>query len=122
MRTQQHGVADGLRDRELVRAHELDAEPACMEPPGDHKRFEQLLDEEGHALRAIVESGCQRSGGSPFEHSRRKRARTLEIERLERELEEPSTAPEVAAQPAQRMPARNLVIAVHADEKHRLSS
>ena len=99
-RAQEHRVADRLGHRDLAVARELEAALALGQPGAGLQRARQLLDEEGHALGAVVQRARQRR--------RRRRAEDLGgelrgavgAERLEHELAQGPRAAQLVAQAA----------------------
>ena len=75
----------------------------------------QLRHEERHAVGAIEDRVAQAGRGRRPEHVLEQRRRGGGVERFDRDLAQPAVAPQLAAQPPDRMAAGNVVAAVGAD-------
>ena len=106
-RADQDGVADGVRERDVAAAR-----------AGQGERRGELLDEERHALGAILDRPGQRRRGRAAERLRKQRRGVLELERRERQLAEMAAAAQLVAQAAHAMVARQAVRAICRDDEH----
>ena len=106
-RADQDGIADGVRKRDVAAAG-----------AGQGERRGELLDEERHALGAILDRPGQRRRGRAAERLRKQRGGVLELERRERQLAEMAAAAQLVAQAAHAMVARQAVGAVCRDDEH----
>ena len=115
---EQHRVADGLGDRHL-------ALPAHLEPRGPwtrrptRQRPRELLGEERHALRAVVEGPRERRGRRVAEDGLGEGGGLVGPEGPDRQLGEPPPPAQLVAQAAHRVVARQPVGAVRAEHERR---
>ena len=110
-------VAKGLRDRNARTSLELQAVRPRREPAAGSQRLRELLHEERHSLRAVVERRAQRRARLAAEDPRRDPSGPVGIERLHHKLREPPCTAEVDPEPSQRMAARDLLAAVGAEHE-----
>ena len=116
----QHGVADRLRDRYLGGVGELEAIVALADRAAREEGTGELLDEERIALGAVLNDRGEFCAGLPAEDLGDELARMLGAEGSQRQLLEPARAPELVAEPPQRVVAADLVGAVGGEYQHRV--
>ena len=118
-RAHQDRVADGVGQRHVVVAGELEPARARLQPPAHRQRARELLDEERQALGAVVERVHQ-GGRRPVRQQRREQLRRRRlVERRERQIVEVTAAAQVVAQPAEHVVAREPGGAIGADDQQR---
>ncbi len=117
---QENGIAHSLRNGHMLADREVGPGLTVLQPTARDERSRELLDEERHPLGPVVERSDQRWTRHPAKDARRERCRSLPIERLDGDLAETTGAPEAGSGPPERMPARDLVVPVGADDEHRL--
>ena len=117
-RAEQHGVAHGLGDRHLVVARELQSAARGLQAVALAQGGAQLLDEEGHALGAVVHRARERRGQRLAQDALGQRRGLRSRQAIERHLVQRALAAQVVPQPPQRVAARDFVRAVGGDHEH----
>jgi hypothetical protein len=117
--TCEDGIADRVRQRNAAAGRELEALPDRRDPAVRAQGVRELLHEERHALRAVPDRGRERRPRLLAQHERHQHASASLVERLDRELGEPSSTAELRPRAPERVAARQLVAAVGADDEQR---
>jgi hypothetical protein len=104
-RTQQHGLLDGVGQREGLLGPELHAACCLLQPSGGRQRGGEFLDEERHALRAIVERPGEPVPKPRPKHPGGELSSLLWVERFDGQLLQAPAATQLRAHAAQRVPA-----------------
>ena len=120
-RTEEDSITDAVRQWKIRPLEQLEPFPARPQTLTRRQRQPELLDEEGHAVRAvddrIAEGRSDRPAQDPLEQERGRRR----IERLDHQLAQPAGAAKLAAEPPDRMAPRNLVASVGRQDQHALA-
>jgi hypothetical protein len=116
---QQHGLLDGVGQRQGLLRPELHAACCLLQPSSGRQRGGELLDEERHPLGAIVERPGKPISRPRPKHPSGERSGLLWAEWFDDQLLQASAATELRAHAPQLVPARHLVAAVGTKDQHR---
>jgi hypothetical protein len=115
----QDRFADRVRDRDLVLVRELEPLRPLPQRAPHAQRGDHLLDEEGRTHGPVADGSDQRRRGSLGQQLGEQLSDPLRVERLQRQLLQLAAAPQLVAQPAQPVVAREAVGAVGGDDEDR---
>ena len=113
-------VADRLRERHVLRRTEIHDVALVSKSSGGCEDRRELLDEERKALGALVDGGRQGPSGSLSEDASHQLRCVRRVEGVELHLPESVRSPQLGAEPAQRMPPRDLVGSIGGQDEQSL--
>ena len=119
LRTQQHGLLDGVGQREGLLGPEFHGACCLLQPSSGRKRDGEFLDEERHPLGSVVQRSREPVPKPRPEHPGGERRGLHRAERFDRQLLQAPAAAELRAHAAQLVPARHLVAAIGTKDQHR---
>ena len=114
----EHRIAHRVGDRDLASAVELDAPRPRPQGTAHCQGRGELLDEERGALRRVVDRSHERRRGGGLEGEREQLGDVAGLQRPKGELLEPAGPPQLVAQPADAVVARQAIGAIGADHEH----
>lgn len=117
----QYGVHHALGQRNARVCGHLQPAVALPQRSGLGQRRGQLLDDERQPVRSAVDLGEQPRGDGPAEQACEKLAGLLLGERTQRDLGQPTAAPQFGASTPQGVRPRQLIAAIGRHDQHRLT-